>query len=88
MTPDSVSCVPATSIVESAPSVRAPAKLLVPVLVLSVPPLSVTASAVEYATFLRSSTAPLATVVPPLVVPKALLTVTATVPALTVVAPV
>ena len=46
MTPDSVSCVPPTSIVELAPSVTAPAKLLVPVLVLSVPPLSVTGSSV------------------------------------------
>ena len=71
----------------SAPSVTLPYRLDVPVLLLSVPPLSVTASVVEYATFWKSSTAPLATVVPPVVVPRALLTVTARVPALTVVAP-
>ena len=46
MTPDSVSCVPSTATVLVAPNVTAPAKVLVPVLVASVPPFTVTASAV------------------------------------------
>ena len=85
MIPESVSCVPPTSMVELPPSATVPAKLLLPVLVLSVPPLSVTASVVEYATFWKSSTAPLATVAPPVPshVPNALFAPTASVPAFT-----
>ena len=86
-TPLRLSCVPVTSTVELAPSVTAPDRLLVPVLVRSVPPLTVTASAAT-ATFCRSSTAPDATVVPAAVVPNALALLAASVPALTVVVPV
>ena len=87
MTPDSVSCVPPTSIVELAPSVTTPARLLVPVLVLSVAPLSVKASA-PTVMFCKSSVVPLASVVPAAVVPKALALVAISLPALTVVVPV
>ena len=86
MPPESVSCVPATSMVESAPRVTAPARLLVPVLVLSVPPLRLKTSA-PTAMFWRSSVAPLATVVPAAVPPKALAFLAASVPALTAVRP-
>ena len=84
--PSSVSCVPVTASVLEAPNVTAPARLLVPVEVISEPPLSATASAPTSASR-RSSTAPLATVVPAAVVPKPASSVTASVPAETVVAP-
>ena len=78
---------PPTSAVELAPREIAPAKVDVPVDVLIVPPLTVNPSVVEYVTFCRSKIAPDATVVVPAVVPSALLTVTASVPAEIVVAP-
>ena len=86
-TPDKVSCVPATLAVLLAVMVKAPDKLLLPVDADNVPPLSVMASA-PIVTPLRSSVAPLATVVPPATSPKPALLVIAKVPAETVVAPV
>ena len=87
MIPLKVSCVPATLSVLAAPRVTAPDRLLVPVEVASVPPLSVRAS-VPTTTPRRSSVAPLATVVPAAVVPRPAASVMASVPAETVVAPV
>ena len=86
-TPDRVNCVPETSAVLSASMVTAPDRLLVPVEVASVPPLSVTAS-LPTATACRSKVAPLATVTPPAVVPKPAALLMARVPASMVVAPV
>ena len=85
-----VSLVPLTLTVELAPPrVTPPARLLVPVEVASVPVFcTVTASVVLYATFCKSSVAPPATVVPAAFVPSASFAVTASEPALTVVAPV
>ena len=84
--PPRVSCVPPTFRVLEAPSVTAPPRLLVPVDVASVPPLSARVSA-PTRTLRRSSVAPLATVVPAAVVPRPAASVTASVPAVTVVAP-
>ena len=86
-TPERVSCVPLTATVLAEPKVTVPAKLLLPVDVASVPPLSTTAS-VPTATPCKSSVAPLATVTPPALVPSPVSVVKASVPALTVVAPV
>ena len=88
ITPARLSVALVTRIVLLAPSVMPPARLLAPpVLIWSVPPLSVSASA-PTATACRSSVAPLATTVPAAVPPRALAWLTASVPALTVVAPV
>ena len=86
-TPDSVNCVPATLAALSALMVTVPDKLLVPVEVATVPPLSVMASAPTAAPR-RSRVAPLATVVPAAVVPNPDAFVMAKAPAETVVAPV
>ena len=86
-TPDKVSCVPATLAVLSALMATVPDKLLVPVEVAKVPPLSVMASAPTAAPR-RSRVAPLATVVPPAVVPNPDALVMAKVPADIVVVPV
>ena len=86
MMPPSVSCVPATLSVLEAPNETAPVRLLVPVEAMSVPPLSASVSAPTSASR-RSSEAPLATVVPAAVVPRPESSVTAKVPAETVVAP-
>ena len=86
--PDKVNCVPATlRLLLAAAKDTAPLKLEVPVLVAIVPPLSVIASA-PTVTFCKSKVPPLATVTPPAVVPKPVALVTASVPALTVIAPV
>ena len=77
---------PPTSTVLFASRLTVPLRLLVPVLVLRVPPLSVMASATPV-TFCRSSVAPLATVVAPAVPPSALALLMARVPPLTLVAP-
>ena len=86
ITPETVSSVPLTSMVLFAPSETAPLKLLVPVLACSVPPFRVIDSA-PTTTFLRSNVAPFATLVPAAVVPRPLGLVIASVPALTLVAP-
>ena len=85
-TPDRVSCVPLTATVLAPPKVTVPAKLLVPVDVAKVPPLSATAS-VPTTTPRKSRVAPLSTVTPPALVPSAVSLVKASVPALTVVVP-
>ncbi len=85
--PDRVNCVPATLAVLPAVMATVPDKLLVPVEVAKVPPLSVMASA-PIAAPCKSSVAPLATVTPPAVVPKPVALLVARVPALMVVAPV
>ena len=89
ITPDSVSCVPTTSTLLSAPKLTGPDRLLTPVDADSVPPSRLMASA-PTATACRSSVAPLATVVvapAPAVLPRPLASVTASLPSLTVVAP-
>ena len=85
-TPDSVNCVPVTLTALSAFMATVPDKLLVPVEVAKVPPLSVRASAPRV-TPLRSSVAPLVTVAPPATSPKPAALVMAKVPADTVVVP-
>ena len=85
MMPETVSCVPLTSTVEVAPSVTAPAKLLVPVLALSAPPLSVSGRALTV-TPRKSSMPALATVMPD-VLPNPSLLLTASVPLVTVTGP-
>ena len=87
ITPDNVNFVPVTAIVLSLPKVTAPLNELVPVLVINVPPFNVTASAPTL-TPCKSKVAPLATVVPPAVVPNPLACVTTNVPPLIVVVPV
>jgi len=79
--------VPVTSMVLSEPSDTVPERVLVPVLVFSVPPLSIMASAPTLTPW-RSRLAPLATVVSASVVPNAAAFESPSVPALTVVAPV
>ena len=86
ITPESVSCVPATFTVLFAPKATVPLRLDVPVLVASVPPLIVSGSAATVI-FCRSKVAPLATVVLPATLPKPVAFVTFTVPAEMVVAP-
>ena len=88
MAPESVNAVPVTFAKLFAPRVMFPAKRLVAELLAIVPPFRAIASAVLYVTFLKSVVAPLATVTPLAVVPSALLAVSVSVPALTVVAPV
>ena len=87
--PDIVNCeaLPATLMVLSAPSVTAPDKLLVPVVVANVPPFRAMASVPTTAPC-KSRVAPLATVTPPAVVPRPVAWVMAKVPAVMVVAPV
>ena len=86
-TPDKVSAVPGTDKVLAAPKLTAPAKLLLPVDTLSMPPFSVKASAPTVTPF-KSSTVPLATVTPPALAPKPLLWVTSSVPLFSVTLPV
>lgn len=87
--PEMVNCeaVPATLMVLSAPSVTAPDKLLVPVVVANVPPFRAMTSVPTVAPC-KSKVAPLATVTPPAVVPSPVALVMAKVPDEMVVAPV
>ena len=87
MTPVKFSEVPATLKVLLEPKEMVPDRLLLPVDAERVPPLRVTDSAPTVAPR-KSSVAPLATVTPPAVVPKPVEVLSASVPALTVVAPV
>jgi hypothetical protein len=87
ITPERDSRVPPTSIVLFAPSVTAPLRLLIPVLVFSVPPFRVIASA-PTATPCKSNVATFATVVLfPAIVPRPLALLIANVPLLIVVLP-
>ena len=87
ITPLTVSWVPATLSVLSAPRATLPARLPEPALLASVPPLSVIASAPITMPF-TSSMAPAATVVPPAVLPNAAALPALSVPALMLVTPV
>ncbi len=77
--PDKVSAVPDTSKVLPAPKLTGPDKLLLPLDTRKVPPLRFRVS-LPIAAFCKSRTAPLATVVVPLLLPKPLFCVTTTVP--------